>query len=182
LTGTASVWTDDPLGDRDVVLRVWRSADAEWYAARTRDPEIQRWTSEPPDLSPERVREAIEAMLATRAHLGTAITDAGTGQLLGNAGLALVDGEPGVGAISYWLAPEGRGRGAATRAVRLLTGWAWACGLRRVELFTHVDNLASQGVAERAGFVRERVVPKYRVINGEPWDAVIYGLARDAAR
>lgn len=174
------VFTDVPLGDGDVVLRLWRPADAEWYAAQVRDPEIQRWTSEPPDLTADRVRQAIEAMLETRAHLGTAITDAGTADLLGNAGLALVDGAPGVGAVSYWLAPAGRGRGAATRAVRLLVERAWQCGLRRVELFTHVDNVASQRVAERAGFVRERVVPGYRVINGRPWDAVVYGLARDA--
>lgn len=172
------LFSDVPLSDGNVELRVWQPEDAQWYAVTTQDSEIQLWTSEPPNLTTERVRNAIVEALAARTHLGTAITDADTGQLLGNAGIATTDDDPQVGEISYWLAPEGRGRGAATRAVRLLTAWAWRCGLRRVELFTHADNLASQHVAERAGLVRERVVPNYRVVKGRPWNAVVYSLNR----
>jgi RimJ/RimL family protein N-acetyltransferase len=101
------------------------------------------------------VRAAIEDMLTTRAHAGLAITDAATGALLGNAGLAV--GEPGVGEISYWVAADARGRGAATRAVRLLVDWAWQCGLRRVQLHARVENVGSQRVAEKAGLRRVRV-------------------------
>ena len=58
--------------------------------------------------------------------------------------------------IGYWLAPEARGRGAATRALRLLSAWTlreWPIG--RLHLMADVDNTASQAVAERAGFTRE---------------------------
>jgi ribosomal-protein-alanine N-acetyltransferase len=165
-----------PLGDGEVVLRAWQPEDAEWYASVARDPEIQRWTSEPDDPAAGVVRDAIVQMHATRAHAGMVVIDAGSGRLLGNAGLSRSREDPEIGEISYWLAPDARGRGTATRAVRLLIGWARECGLRRVELFTHVDNIASQRVAERAGMRRDRVVAGYRVIKGETWDAVIYVL------
>jgi RimJ/RimL family protein N-acetyltransferase len=175
------VLPDAPLTDGIVCLRQWRPDEADWYAERSRDPEIQRWTNEPPDLTADTVRAAIEELARTRAHAGLVITDAATGELLGNAGLAPA-AERGTGKISYWVAAEARGRGVAVRAVRLLTAWAWQSGLDRVELWAHVDNVGSQRVAERAGFRRARVERAGQVVKGERWDVVWYSLDRPAAR
>jgi RimJ/RimL family protein N-acetyltransferase len=79
--------------------------------------------------------------------------------------------------VSYWLAPAGRGGGAATRAVVLLAGWARELGMTRLTLHAHVGNVASQRVAERAGFTRGRVVPDFRVVKGQPWTVVFYDLS-----
>lgn len=170
-----------PLSDGVVTLRPWRVEEADWYVAQTADPEIQRFTTETPDLDPAAVRAAVEDMLVSRAHAGLVVTDAGTGALLGNAGLAPA-AEAGVGELSYWVSAGARGRGVATRAVRLLVEWAWECGLHRVQLHTRADNAGSQLVAERAGFGRERVEPAGRVVKGESWDIVWYGLQRPAGR
>jgi RimJ/RimL family protein N-acetyltransferase len=167
---------DAPLTDGVVTLRPWRPEEADWYAAQTADPEIQRFTAEQPDLAPATVRAAIEEMLATRAHAGLVITDAVTGALLGNAGLAPGD-DPGVGQLAYWVAATARGRGVATRAVRLLVDWAWRCGMHRVRLWAHVENVGSQRVAERAGLHRDRLESGRRV-KDESWDVVWYDLAR----
>ncbi|GAA1255731.1 hypothetical protein GCM10009609_18680 [Pseudonocardia aurantiaca] len=35
------------LRDDEIVLRAWSLADAEWYARCSRDPEIQRFTTDP---------------------------------------------------------------------------------------------------------------------------------------
>jgi RimJ/RimL family protein N-acetyltransferase len=59
--------------------------------------------------------------------------------------------------IGYSLAPGFRGRGVATRAVRLLSAWAFEIGVRRLVAGTMLDNVASQRVLERAGFVREGI-------------------------
>lgn len=85
--------------------------------------------------------------------------------------------------VSYWFAPEGRGRGAATTAVRLVAMWAfeaWA-RLERIELQTLPENAASQRVAERAGFKREALLPQHKRMHGALQDMVMYAMTRDSA-
>jgi RimJ/RimL family protein N-acetyltransferase len=71
-----------------------------------------------------------------------------------------------------------RGRGVCTRALRLLAGWAFQeLDLRRLELVTDPDNLASQRVAEKAGFRREGVLRAYLIDrDGSFRDAVMFSL------
>jgi [ribosomal protein S5]-alanine N-acetyltransferase len=168
---------DGPLTDGVVTLRLWEQADAAWYVEQTRDPDILRFTAEPADLTEQAVRDAIAEMMRTRAAYGAVVTDAVTGELLGNAGLAPVPDDPEAGALAYWVVPAARGRGVATRAVLLLTELARELGLSRVELHAHIDNIGSQRVAERAGFTRGRVVPDHRVVKGESWTVVFYDLS-----
>jgi RimJ/RimL family protein N-acetyltransferase len=59
--------------------------------------------------------------------------------------------------VGYSMLPEFRGRGATTRAVRLLSAWAFEIGVRRLVAGTMTDNVASQRVLEKAGFVREGI-------------------------
>jgi dephospho-CoA kinase len=47
---------------------------------------------------------------------------------------------------------EERRAGAATAAVRALTEWAFSSGINRVLLITIPGNVASEAVAQRAGF------------------------------
>ncbi|GAA1122718.1 hypothetical protein GCM10009582_19700 [Arthrobacter flavus] len=58
-------------------------------------------------------------------------------------------GEP---EVFYALKSAGRGRGAATGSVRLLTNWLFDHGFSAVALETVAGNTASEKVAERAGF------------------------------
>lgn len=59
------------------------------------------------------------------------------------------------GTVGYWLAPSARGRGLMTEAVTAVVRWAHdEHGIQCLRLWTHPENLASQAVAERAGFVR----------------------------
>lgn len=104
------------------------------------------------------------------------VCDAQHSTLLGGVGLH--PGEhPQVLEIGYWIAVGARRRGTATRAVRLLSTWATTeLQLQRLELMTHVDNVASQGVAERAGFTREGVLRSYATIGCGLSDVVMYSL------
>jgi RimJ/RimL family protein N-acetyltransferase len=64
--------------------------------------------------------------------------------------------------ISYWLAPEVRGRGLATRAASTVTEWALSeVGFQRVGLGHAVANTASCRVAELAGFALEGTLRRY---------------------
>jgi ribosomal-protein-alanine N-acetyltransferase len=79
--------------------------------------------------------------------------------------------------LGYWLLPEGRGKGRATRALRLVARWALdRPGVARLELVTAPDNTASQRVAERSGFRREGVLRSYHEVNGRREDVVFFSL------
>ena len=79
--------------------------------------------------------------------------------------------------IGYWLTAEARGRGVATRTVRLLCRWAFSeLALARLEITFGPDNTASQRVAERCGFVREGLLRSHRSLKGGRRDTVVFGL------
>ena len=62
----------------------------------------------------------------------------------------------------YWAAPWARNRGATTRALVLVCRWGFdVLGLRLVNLMTLPGNIASERVAQKAGFVLVAVVPDY---------------------
>jgi RimJ/RimL family protein N-acetyltransferase len=57
--------------------------------------------------------------------------------------------------VSYLVEPEFRGRGLATKALAAVLAWAKdELTLHGAVLTCHVDNVASQRVAERCGFTR----------------------------
>jgi [ribosomal protein S5]-alanine N-acetyltransferase len=83
------------------------------------------------------------------------------------------------GTIGYWLLPEARAQGLATRAVRLLAQWAFCeLGLARLGLLTQPSNRSSLRVAERSGFRREGLLRSYGEIDGRRVDLVSFSLLR----
>jgi RimJ/RimL family protein N-acetyltransferase len=86
-----------------------------------------------------------------------------------------VDRENARAEIGYWVAREARGRGVASGAVVLLGAWLFeSLQLARLQIHTETENLASQRVAERAGFTREGVLRSYELIKGRPIDVVMF--------
>jgi ribosomal-protein-alanine N-acetyltransferase len=76
-------------------------------------------------------------------------------RLLGRVVL-YTDLEGGTAEIGYWVLPDARGRGVATRAARSLTRWGQdELGVRRILLEHAVDNIASCGVARSLGYALE---------------------------
>ena len=82
------------------------------------------------------------------------------------------------GHIGYWTAPAERGRGVTARALRLACRWSFAhLELGRLELVTDPDNVASQRVAEKAGFTREGVLRAHVLHpDGRRRDSVMFSL------
>ncbi len=78
------------------------------------------------------------------------------GTVVGRAVLRFVDLHDGIAEVGYWVLPEARGRGVATRAVEVLSSWALdVLGLHRLELEHSVRNEVSCRVAVRTGFAPE---------------------------
>ena len=115
----------------------------------------------------------------TRA--GFAVRGADGGAVFGFAAYVSLDLEARQGEIGYALAPEGRGRGAATRSVDLLTRWGFdTLGLLRIELWIDVRNEASARVAERCGYRLDGVLRSVHFKEGRRQDFGIWSrLASD---
>lgn len=171
----------EPLTDGVVTLRFWVVEDAEARAAAFLDPETIRWT----DL-PERYDAAEAAEDIKRGHgwnqrgerLAFAITDA-RDQLLGAIDLMPSDYERAE--LGYLLTAPARGRGYATRAVRLLSDWTLAnTHIERLELPIPVGNSASAGVAKRAGYEAEGTLRSYLALrdDGPRYDVTMFALLR----
>ena len=170
------------LTDGVVTLRPPRADDAGWIVESCRDPEIQRWLPAMPSPYERSDAEWWLGMCARALAEGTAvpfvITDARKGDRLGVIDLRL--GSPAD--VGYWAAPAGRGLGAVTRALRLVASYGFDRGLDRIELFTLPDNVRSQAVALRAGFLRDGDAPgRIPTRDGESLDAYRFALTRPGA-
>jgi RimJ/RimL family protein N-acetyltransferase len=163
-----------PLTDGVVALRAWRQEDAPAVVRMCQDREIARFTRVPSPYTEEDARDFLERH--EEEELGFAIVKADDhDEVLGSIGLR--DAGEGRGQLGYLVAAHARRRGVASRAVRLLAEWAMTeAGRPRVQIFTRVDNTASQRTAEKAGFRREGVLRAYMLLKGERHDAVIFGM------
>jgi RimJ/RimL family protein N-acetyltransferase len=81
-----------------------------------------------------------------------------------------------VAQFGYWLAAGARGRGLATRAVKLMTGWLFTLGAARVFVTIVSENEASAAVARRAGFTYEGTLRAYGVREGRREDVDVFAV------
>jgi RimJ/RimL family protein N-acetyltransferase len=145
-----------PLSDGTICLRDWRDRDAKQVYEACQDLTIARFIPIP---RPYRFGDALAYIERTRRewHDGTKaafaiVADDDPELVLGAINLAVAGS---TGNAAYWLASWARGCGAASRALRLLTAWAMhELGLGAVILEIDPGNLASQHVAEAAGYHR----------------------------
>ena len=93
-----------------------------------------------------------------------AITSHSSDQCLGQIGVYL-EGSLGRAETFYWLDARARGQGFATEALSLVTNRAFKeHEIVRVHPITHLDNAASQHVAQRCGYLKEGVLRAWEPI------------------
>jgi RimJ/RimL family protein N-acetyltransferase len=164
---------DPPLSDGVVVLRVPREQDLPAIEQRIADPEVLRWIG-PSEQSARQFLELNRSGWAEGKSATFSICHP-KDDCVGHVWVDLA-GQRG-GEVGYWLLPEARGKGLATRSVRLISRWALReLELPRLSLFTEPSNERSQRVAERTGFVREGVLRSYLEIAGRRVDCVVFSL------
>jgi RimJ/RimL family protein N-acetyltransferase len=138
--------------DAGVHLRSWQTADAEWYVG-ARDEEVFRWTTERRVLTVAETEAAIQAVNDSDRVFSFAIVETKGNEILGSISLVRDEDNAATGEAMYWLTASARGRGIATKALRLLCRWAFADEeFNRILLKAHAGNLRSHRVAERVGF------------------------------
>ena len=172
---------DPPLAAGGIVLRRLEPGDIPWITAACSDRELSRYV---PGIPCPYTQADAQAFIerAARAWAGGSaatfvISQSAGGAGLGTLGLHLAAGDAGLAELGYWLTKEARGRGAATIAVQLVSRWAFtAVGIDRLSLQTAPENVASQRVAERAGFTREGLLRAWMPTPGGRRDSVMFSL------
>jgi RimJ/RimL family protein N-acetyltransferase len=180
------VLPDEPLVDGPTALRAWRDADVDAIVAACQDAEIVRWTRVPEHYGEVDAQAyLLERYQATHAGATAPfaiVSSADLDVLLGSISILRLVWEHLRGEVGYWLAPHARGRGHATRALRLISRWAFeALGLERIDLLAATGNLLSQQVAQRAGYTREAVLRSYMEGKDGRQDMVAFGLLANPA-
>ncbi len=174
------------LSDDAVLLRPWSSADASFMTEASSDPAIERYNGPVPATVADAVAviERIEQAWRTFEVEGDptgaafAIVDAVAGEPVGMCG---VDhwSSTDVAQFGYWLAAGARGRGLATRAATLMTGWLFGLGAARVFVTIQSENAASAAVARRAGFTFEGTLRADGVWEGQRKDVDVFAVLPD---
>jgi RimJ/RimL family protein N-acetyltransferase len=173
---------DPPLQDAVVFLRPWTDEDLPVRLRAAADPGFQRFSwPDAAELTPERLRASMARREQARLRgeeLNLAFSEPGDPSVvLGGGSLYGINLEAGRASVGFWLRPEGRGRGVASHATRLMAKWAFThLGIARLELTCEPDNEASQRVAARCGFVREGVLRSHLPWKGGRRDTVMFSL------
>ncbi len=170
-----------PLTDGVVTLRVPAAAAGDVDAVLSSIEQEQLdggWLPEIPLVSAEQaIGDWVDAWAARPSRNGPTfvVTVPGEPRFIGIVGL--VDRGAGIVEMIYGIAPRWRGRGLASRAVRLAAHWAASQpGVNTIELRVDQDMIDSQHVAANAGFVVAGTVTQFVPGTGETFEDLRYVL------
>jgi RimJ/RimL family protein N-acetyltransferase len=146
----------EALKDGVISLRPWRARDAAAIVdCIDGDEEISRWLDQVPQ--PYTAADA-RSYIAGVSEQAFAVTDAETGRVLGSIGVRWNETRD-VGEIGYWVRADARGRGVITRALALVSRFAFEHeGAARLQLRADVENIGSRRAAEKAGYTCEGIL------------------------
>jgi RimJ/RimL family protein N-acetyltransferase len=170
-------YPDPEPTDGVVRLREWLLSDTECVRRASVDPNIPKLTSVPAVFTPEEGRafvERVRSRLEDGEGVALALTDAGSDEAVGQVWIG-VRPQPGVVGLGYWVVPEARRRGLATRAVRLAAAWALGpLGAARMEAWVAPENEPSIRTLASAGFQREGVLRSFLAFGDERSDMTVW--------
>ncbi len=156
----------EPLSDGTVSLRFAAERDIpEVLIAYQDDPQlhVRLGYDRPPtgaQLGSRSERAAVDRDAGVRAAF--TVLEPGSDRCRGDLTAQALDWTHRRAELGLWLAPQVRGRGYATRVLRLGADWLFsACGLERLQVLTQPDNEAMIAAARSAGFVFEGVLRAY---------------------
>jgi RNA polymerase sigma factor (sigma-70 family) len=125
------------------------------------------------------VRYITEVAMVGRASgsaIDCALTERGSGEVVGAAGLRAPGTRTNAAEIGYWVGTASQGNGYASEAARSLAAWAFERGgVTRAEIRCAVGNVASAKVALNAGFRFEGILRGDAVTPDGPADDAVFG-------
>ena len=150
-----------------------------YYTKWINDPEVTRWLKADPPFSVEMEEDWIEGVRQEGKMTFTILTK--DGKPIGNMGVEEICWKARratlgimIGEKDHW--NKGFGSDAITTVLRYLFE---ELGMRRVQLFTDLDNLRAQKAYKKCGFREEGVMRQYRTKDGLPVDEMFLAILAD---
>ena len=164
-----------------LLLRPYRAEDAADVALACRDELTQRWLPLPNPYTDADALAWCTEMAPGFRPSGEGVEAAAIrredGRLIGSFGLKRTDWRGHSSEIGYWVAPWARGEGVAVEATLAIARWLLVeRRFERMVLRAATGNLASQRVAEKAGFAREGIARSAGFTNDGRVDLVVFSL------
>jgi len=172
----------EPLRTTRLLIRRSRPEDAATIAEYRSDPRVHRYQgwdrTDVDSIRGEIVEMAGRSPGSPGGWVQFTVVEVDGERMVGDVGLSVADGEPGVIKIGYTIEPTFQGRGYATEAVQALVDYAFdALGADVVRAYASVENAPSIRVAEKAGL---RLVERFEGTDGSRrWFGVRYELRRE---
>lgn len=170
---------DLEISSGDLVLRRFAVADLADLVEASNDSLIHLWLPLPTPYTEKHAKSFIgeyskELLVSGRGLLRAIDVN---GRFGGSIDIKKSDWVARTCEISYWSAPWARGRGVMTSALETLTKWILSeQGMERVEVRVATSNIASQRVADKAGFIREGIARNAGFIHAGRVDLVIFSM------
>jgi RimJ/RimL family protein N-acetyltransferase len=174
----------DTIRTDRLVMRRWRSADRDAYAAMNADPDVMRYFPATLDRAGSDASvDRMEELFDQQGFGLWALEVAGTAEFIGFTGLnPMPDGVPGAGGmeVGWRLARQAWHQGYATEAaVAAVDVGFYGAGLDEIWSMTAVPNEPSQAVMQRLGMTPYAYFDHPRIQAGHPLRAhIVYRLQR----
>ena len=172
------------LESRRLWLRETRESDATFLFRHLSDGEVCRYLF---DAEPYTTIDEAESLIRLfidpegKSLNRWIIVEKESGEPIGTCGFSFWDGENNIADIGYDLAPAYWKRGYMTEALtEAITSGFDNMSLNRIEAVIALENVASTGLVEKLGFVREGIMRDRHLFKGTYYDHYLYSLlARD---
>lgn len=163
-------------------LRRINENDAEEVLALRGNPEIMKYIPRPLAKTKEEALEhiaMIEDKIVNNIGINWGITIKGNDKIIGIIGHYRIQPENHRAEIGYMSLTEYNGKGYITEAIKAVVEYGFEeMNLHSIEAVIDPDNIASEKVLQKNGFVKEAHILENELWEGKFWDTVIYSLLK----
>ncbi|MDN3677140.1 GNAT family N-acetyltransferase [Flavobacterium paronense] len=163
-------------------LRRLDNTDAEEILALRGNPETMKYIPRPLAKTKEDALEhiaLIEEKIVNNTGINWGITIKGNSKIIGIIGHYRISTENHRAEIGYMSFPEHNGKGYMSEAIKAVIAYGFEqMDLHSIEAIIDPDNIASERVLQKNGFVKEAHILENELWEGKYWDTVIYSLLR----
>lgn len=165
-----------------LLLRRLNENDVDEVLALRGNPETMKYIPKPLAKSKEEALEhiaMIEDKIVNNIGINWGITLKGDPKIIGIIGIYKFYPENHRAEIGYMSLPETNGKGYITEAIKAVVTYGFEqLNLHSIEAIIDPNNIASERVLQKNGFVKEVHILENELWDGKYWDTVIYSLLK----